>query len=235
MEYYYEAYQRNLCGIGIIYPVYGYSGSGNNHEPFPSGGNSRINRHKRTIANRVEYMRLNAVNKCLVFTLTCPIACDYREQNTNLSLFFNNMSKPHKWGRFENYVWVREYQQNGRPHWHCIADTPFVSAVETGLYWGNLWTNTTLSNSFSMNTGANRFLSANPDRLCWYLTKYFVKNFDKKGKQKEAGRVRMFGSSEALTEGGKPTTHMATNCEAEIAQKDVIELGHGTFYCIPKT
>lgn len=181
-------------------------------------------------------MRINAKNRCLVFVLTCPVESDYKTQNENLARFFENLRKPHSWGFCHNYVWVREYQKNGRPHWHCVADIPRFPLRKVNDYWSGLWQSDS-SCSLRLHQGANRFL-ADSNRLCWYLTKYFVKNFTSDFKPIEGTETktpRKFGSSQELVEGAKPKISLASDHSERIKkQYDVLPLGHETFYLAPK-
>jgi hypothetical protein len=243
--------------------------SGSSH--FQNSGTSRINKQKRSIANATSYLQYNCKYKPFVFTLTAPISCDYTLQNRIVSKFFNNLRKPHKWrqGKFkidretgeyyfkethtitarcENYLWVREYQENGRPHWHCIADLPYIPIFDLQNLWLNLWNlKENYRNEFPavrMNSKQNRFIKS--DKFPHYLVKYFNKNFNRKKagihyeyKDKEQSAPRKFAISQQLQQLSKPITlnlvEHSNYLNRLLTEKKKINVGNGVFYYVPIT
>jgi len=153
----------NLCGVIVLWQDYSLLPRAKESLTKYPEGNSRNGRQKRQIANAVEWIRLNAVYKPLVFTLTIPVNTDYKTQNKNVSLFFENFRKNYE---CIEYVWVREYQRKGRPHYHAVCDVEKFDVKKVNNYWSGLW-DSDATNSLRLNRVQNRFVG-DSSRLCWY-------------------------------------------------------------------
>lgn len=268
LEYAAIKFQVNLNGTVIQYrdcrELPSGSGGGSGIE-YNNSNNSRINRQKRAIANATAYLQKNATHKPLVFVLTSPIDCTLKEQSQKVSKFFNNLRKYHNWQRgyyrgqkgkkefvrtgtvrakCDNYLWVREYQNNGRPHWHCIADLPWLSVQDyLQPYWSKLWGVPENNNSVRLHNVGNRFVKDN--KFAHYLVKYFNKNFDRKKEGKhfiytdcEPDASRKFAISQDLQQLSKPLTLNLIEHEKIInkilADKRPLNVGNNVFYYVPK-
>ena len=265
IEYASIRFQVNLNGTVIQYrDVREFpSGSGTSGIKFENSNNSRINRQKRAIANATAYLQKNARYKPLVFVLTAPSDCDYKEQSSKISKFFNNLRKPHNWdhgfytgekgkkkfiktgtvkAKCENYLWVREYQSSGRPHWHCIADLPWLSVQDyLQPYWSKLWGVPENNNSVRLHQVGKRFIT--DSRFSQYLVKYFNKNFSKEKTEHhvkytdlEKDASRKFAISSELQQLSKPVTLNLVEHEHIISKilqkKKGISVGNGVFYYV---
>jgi len=218
----------NLCGVIVLYEDYSlYPKSGHPVKLKWPKSNSRDGRQKRQIANAVEWIRLNANHKPLVFTLTVPVESDYKTQNSNVSSYFENFKKCYG---CENYVWVREYQTCGRPHYHIIADCPFFDVKKVNSYWSGLW-GSEAPNSLRLNRIQNRFVSTQSQRLCWYLCKYLGKSL---GQEEKGLRVRKFAISKEANVNSQPVTVFANEISEKLNGYDIRDVGHGVSFAVPK-
>lgn len=204
----------NECGIVIQYKDPRELPSSSIQHEYKYSGDSRKNRQKRQIANAMAVLGRESLHKPTLFVLTCPIDSDYKTVNKNISKFFNNLRKKHSWGQCEEYVWCREYQSNGRPHWHVCADIPKFPIQTVNLYWSELW-GVSAPNSIRLHRKANRFLKKNDPRFAWYLTKYFTKTYENEKGCDEM--PRKFGISQRLNQRAKPKTLCRGFDESEIA------------------
>jgi len=188
---------------------------------------SRINRQKRQVHDMVEWIRKNATYRPLIGVITVPIPSDNKLNNENLSKFFKNLRKTYD---CKNYVWVREYQGGGRPHYHFVADSRFLDAVDISRYWSSLFGCDNL-NSVRLGTDPKqpprKFFVDSP-RMSRYLTKYLGAGSVKvDGEKKRIVRVnneernlkiKNFGNSQEVGLKSQPVTY---NCEY-IYQKKVV-------------
>jgi len=221
-----ELAQKNLCGVIIIYQDYSHlPKTGNSVSHYPDSF-SRSGRQKRQIANAVEWMRLNSKFKLLVFTLTIPVVSDYKTTNKNISKYFENFSRTYD---CSNYVWVREYQKNLRPHYHAIADVPFFNVQRVNKYWSGLW-NSDAYNSLRLNPLQNRFVKSDSRRLCWYLTKYLSKSL---GEEEKGLRMRKFAISKQANIESKPETCFAYELKDVLDNYDIRKIGQGVSMAVP--
>jgi len=219
----------NLCGIIVLwqdYSLFPKNSEKKSNILYPES-NSRNGRQKRQIANSVEWIRLNAKNKPLVFTLTVPVISDYTTQNTNVSKYFENFTKNY---HCNNYVWVREYQPSGRPHYHVVADVPFFNIYKVNSYWSNLW-DSTAPNSVRLNRRHNRFVERDSKRLCWYLCKYLGKSL---ADHEKGLRIRKFAVSKEANQNSQPYTVFANDISDTLANYDIRNVGQGISFAVPK-
>jgi len=153
-------------------------------------------------------MRLNSTHKPLIFAATVPINADFTLQNSNLSKFCENLRSNYD---VKNYVWVREYQDNGRPHYHFVADAPFIDARKLSLYWSGLFC-TDRINSIRMGTNPKRppvRYFVNSPTMARYLTKYMGKELGTHEEGKRRG-IRTFGHSVECWKKSQPVKYEAT-------------------------
>lgn|ERR1041384_424638 len=189
--------KKHYSGLCISY---GGTGGGNRSlSPTPSKpNNSRLNRQKRQVHDAVEWMRKNAVYKPLIFCCTVPVQSDWSMQNTNVSKFCENIRSNYN---VKNYCWVREYTGAGRPHYHFVADSPFIDAVPLSKYWSSLF-QSTAANSIRMGTAPGRrggvkyFVDSS--RMARYLTKYMGKSIGDGEVKNGERKIRTFGISQEV-------------------------------------
>lgn len=160
-------------------------------------------------------MRQNATYKPLIFCVTVPVQSDWTLQNSNLSLFNENIRKNYG---VQNYVWVREYTGGGRPHYHYVADSPFLDAPKISAYWNSLY-DAPLRNSVRLGTkpipGKPRKYFVDSDRMSRYLTKYMGKSIGEEERRSVVSdaailkKIRTFGMSQEVASKSKPVTYEA--------------------------
>ena len=169
----------HLCGTAIAYDSLG--GNKNKKVGYlseivqrPQG--SLVNQQKRSIANAVEWIRLNAKEKPLIFVATSPGFTNVANERSILSTFTHNLRNGHN---VSHYVWVRELTRLGYPHFHFVVSKNWFSdPVGLSLYWSGL---------FGMDAPNSIRLGSKPDSTgkrdffikdlahCRYLTKYLGK------------------------------------------------------------
>lgn len=81
-------------------------------------------KHYRSIASAAAVMYETRVNNLTFWTFTFAGKETYPEAVKAFSKFLDNFKKTYK---LHAYVWTGELQKNGNPHFHLIADVPFIS------------------------------------------------------------------------------------------------------------
>lgn len=206
----------HLCGTAIAYDSLG--GCTNKRVvPWkdaqrPQG--SLVNQQKRSIANAVEWIRLNAIEKPLIFVATSPGFTNAANERSILSTFTHNLRNGYG---VSHYVWVRELTRLGFPHFHFVVSKDwFADPVGLSLYWSGL---------FGMDAPNSIRLGSKPDSKgkrdffikdlahCRYLTKYLGKGLSHQNQYLvEAGfpatqyrkTFRQFGISQQAGKESKP-------------------------------
>jgi len=194
--------KKHYSGLCISYS--GTGGGAKSINPSPTAkNNSRLNRQKRSIHDAVEWMRKNATYKPLIFCLTVPVQSDFTLQNTNVSAFCENLRSSYS---AKNYVWVREFTYSGRPHYHFVADTPFLDAVNISRYWSGLFGETNV-NSIRLGTNPSKGVKYFVDSpmMSRYLTKYMGKGIGKDVSNERI--IRTFGHSVECWRKSQPITY----------------------------
>lgn len=199
--------KKHYSGLCISYA--GSGGGRRSLSPTPAKpNNSRLNRQKRQVHDAVEWMRRNAVHKPLIFCCTVPVQSDWSMQNTNVSKFCENIRSNYD---VKNYCWVREYTGAGRPHYHFVADAPYMDAVALSRYWSSLFGESAL-NSIRMGTSpANppvRYF-VNSARMARYLTKYMGKSIGDEEHKDGEKKIRTFGISQECAAKSRPVVYEA--------------------------
>jgi len=104
-------------------------------------------------------------------TLTFPYKVRKGERvNPYLNIFLTNLKK--NYGA-KNFLWTREDQKNGRPHFHLLIDMPYQPIKKINSAWCSA------INSYSSNAvrlPKHKGVVTNIERTCKYVTKYITKN-----------------------------------------------------------
>jgi len=220
----------NLCGLIVLWQDYSLlPRKVETFTKYPES-TSRNGRQKRQIANAVEWIRINAVYKPLVFTLTIPAITDYRTQNKNVSMFFENFRKNYD---CQHYVWVREYQKNGRPHYHVVADVDFFDLEVVNNYWSGLWgvdAKEKRNWALRLNRKHNRFVG-DSQRLCWYLCKYLGKSM---ADHEKGLKVRKFAISQVANKLSRPKIYFENEISEKLKDYDIQITDQGIGFAVPK-
>lgn len=139
---------------------------------------------KRQVANAVEWIRTNSKNKPLIFVATTSHKWGNTIFTPRISAFVHNLKNGYG---VRNFVWVREYNGHGAPHYHFVCDAPFLNAKKLSWYW---------SKSFGFPNFNSVRLGSKPDkngrrkyhveskRMAFYLSKYLGKSMPAKSKMK---------------------------------------------------
>lgn len=168
----------HLSGVAIAYEN---TGAIKRTDNIPAGRpqGSLYGQQKRAIADAVEYMRLCGQNKPLFFVATSPGFIPAGEHAGKISKFTHNLRSNYG---LKDYVWVRELTKNGCPHYHFVADMPFISnPAALSRYWSGLFGRGD-QNSIRLGTkpinGVRKFYV--DDRgASRYVSKYIGKDLDK--------------------------------------------------------
>jgi hypothetical protein len=174
-------------------------------EPDPARPQgSWYNQQRRIISDRIEYLMMHSKHKCKFITATDPAgeSITTKEKGQILSRFCENFCKTYKCA---GYVWVREYQENGRPHWHFVADVPWLTKNEferLNSYYNSLF-NTDLKNAlrwgFKPKNG-KRIYTIEDSRIAGYVSKYVGESVGISIKDKS----RVTGASAWIAKGSEP-------------------------------
>lgn len=172
---------KHLCGVAIAFQPNG--GAKRLTQRLDGEGRiqgSLINYQKRQVADAVEYIRKNSKHKAMIFVCTTSPNWGHEIFNPKISTFTNNLRMTYG---CRHYVWVREFNQIGSPHYHFVADIPFIkSPVGLSLYWSGLFgyhsTNSVRLGSKPDHNG-NRKYYVSSKKMAFYLSKYLGKGLDK--------------------------------------------------------
>lgn len=220
--------KKHYSGLCISYA--GTGGGVKSLFPIPTKKNdSRLNRQKRAVHDAVEWIRQNATYKPLIFCCTVPVQSDWSMQNTNVSKFCENLRENYE---CKNYVWVREYTGQGRPHYHFVSDSPFMDAKKLSLYWSGLFE--VPNNFWSIRMGTNPARPpvnyfVNSARMARYLTRYLGKAIGHEERRGEKA-IRTFGHSEECWQKSQPVTYECRYVETKERRLDVFGSVNGTKY-----
>jgi hypothetical protein len=106
------------------------------------------------------------------FTLTFPEAISQKEANKCFSKFIDNCKKNYN---LNEYVTVKENTKNGRPHFHCLFDIPFIKFNVLNNVWNNTFTDVMPYSINALSTGKEKIIF-NIQGLVSYITKYITKS-----------------------------------------------------------
>lgn len=198
-----QKFSVNPSGLVIQYTDYRELPRASVKREREKKSSSRLNKQKRIIENACYTICKHSEHAVPVLVATTPVQADESEGNAKWSEFLRTYSRSTRKKRIENYVWVREYQKNGRPHWHFCAEMPYISYLEMSEYWSAMWGSTArnsirkppeLKNHFLRNKEASR-----------YLTKYFLKEHGRY-ERIEGRKTKHFGMNRELREKSEPYT-----------------------------
>lgn len=171
---------------------------------------SLFSQQKHSIADAIEWMRLNCKYKPRIFVATTPGFLDHAKEGKFISDLVHNLKNGYG---MENYVWVRELTKNGYPHFHFVADIDDINWVRLSEFWSGLFGSDAKnsircgtkpycskcrrllrsSKDFCCNRKATRDFWIKNSRMCWYLTKYIGKSI---GDAERPGNKKAFSRSQ---------------------------------------
>lgn len=120
----------------------------------------------------------NRSNNLTFVTLTLPEAKSHKEVNKCLSMFHENLKKNYG---LKNYIAVGERgEENGRLHYHCLYDLPFIDIRVFSVIWSSTLGYYGKNAPFTcqLPKEENRSIVDDPLRLVKYLTKYISKSLN---------------------------------------------------------
>lgn len=123
------------CGVAIAYR----EKQKTKKKLLPSPGReqgSLISYQKRQIADAVSFLSLNHTYGAKIFVATTSNHWDTTDERLNISRFCHNLRNGYG---VNQYVWVREYNKKGSPHFHFVADFDFIEAQAISRYWSGLF------------------------------------------------------------------------------------------------
>jgi len=167
----------HLSGVAIAYD------DNNSTKKSVFKGTSRyqgslIGQQKRAIADAVEWMRLYGNHRPLFFVLTSPGYLKPNEHSRKISQFCNTLRNGY---RCSDYVWVRELTKSGCPHYHFVADIPFIrDPVAISRYWSSLFGRND-GNSLRLGSApinGKRKFYVDDQKASRYISKYIGKDLE---------------------------------------------------------
>jgi hypothetical protein len=171
----------HLSGVAICYEP---KKSFHTHDIQPINAIGRYqgslyNQQKRAISDAVEWIRLHATHKPLFFVLTSPGYVNAKEHSKKISQFTHTLRNGYG---CKHYVWVRELTSRGFPHYHFVADLPFIrNPVALSRYWSSLFGSTS-TNSLRLGSApinGKRKFYVDDQRASRYIAKYIGKDLEK--------------------------------------------------------
>lgn len=192
----------------LIGTVIAYDNQGGNKKKSlnPKPGRvqgSLYNFQKRQVQNACEWIRTHSLNRPMFFVATTNYAWGDSIFFPKVAQFVHTLKNGYG---LNNYVWVRELNKRGAPHYHFVCDMPFIeNPVQLSLYWSGL---------FGGDAKNSVRLGSKPDKRnrrtyylenrshSYYLSKYLSKKFGEK--QKVKIRFKKFGISKQAGELSKP-------------------------------
>lgn len=172
----------HLCGVAIAYNDNGrrsFSRLENGDQPLKLGRlqGSLISYQKRQIADASEWLRTRSIFKPRIFVCTTSPNWGAQIYEPQISKFCHNLRNGYG---CENYIWVREFNKRGAPHYHFIADMDYIhDPVALSLYWSGLFGYHT-KNSVRLGTAPDkngrRHYVLNSKSMAFYMAKYLGKN-----------------------------------------------------------
>ncbi|MBA7533010.1 hypothetical protein ES705_25245 [subsurface metagenome] len=131
---------------------------------------SRIYRH--IVSSAVNLYR-NKVNNIIFLTLTFPKYITDKDANICFSKFMNNLNNNYD---VENYVAVKELTKKDIPHFHLLADYPFIDIRRINSAWCNTFPIDIPGSKNAVRLPKNhKSVVKNLYRCIKYICKYFTK------------------------------------------------------------
>ena len=129
------------------------------------------------------------VNKVIFVTLTFSEPIDERAANKCFSKYIDNLKNNYKLG---NYVAVKEFTQNYRPHFHILLDIPFTNIKDLNRAWCYAYSDYCRYSRNSVRIGNNgkNAVVKNLEKCVNYLCKYITKSRYEKGNGKVGEREK---------------------------------------------
>lgn len=172
---------EHLCGVAVAYPEHSGTKRVSLAQMEGRYQGSLVNFQKRKLANACEWMRTHAVYKPRIFVCTTSPKWGHQIYAPKIEKFCHNLRNGYG---CENYVWVREFNGVGAPHYHFIADMDRITdPVGMSLYWSSLF-GATARNAVRLGTkpdkrGYRKYFLESAD-MAFYMSAYIGKEMSKK-------------------------------------------------------
>lgn len=134
---------------------------------------------KRNIVSSAFFLFLKKQHEIIFLTLTFPKKVRPGQKiNPVLNKWLTNMRLNYG---LKNYIWTREDQKNGRPHYHLLLDIPYIPIKKINDSWckavGDYSPN-------AVRLPKDRSIVRDIDSCARYVTKYVTKDEDKYYKER---------------------------------------------------
>lgn len=127
---------------------------------------------RRNLVSSAFFLFLKKQHNIVFLTLTFPYKVKKGEKiNPALNRFLTNLRKNYG---LKNYIWTREDTKKGNPHFHILADIPFVPITKINNAWSKA------INNYSPNCvrlpDKSKSIVSDIERTCKYVSKYITKD-----------------------------------------------------------
>ena len=127
---------------------------------------------RRNLISSAFLLFIKKQHQIIFLTLTFPERIPKKQKiNPMLHKFLTNM---HETYGMKDFLWTREDQKSGRPHFHLLADMPFQSIQKINDAWCHA-IGMKSKNAVRLPKDHKAILK-DLDRTCRYITKYISKN-----------------------------------------------------------
>jgi hypothetical protein len=128
---------------------------------------------RRNIISSAFFLFLKKQHEVIFLTLTFPYKVRPSQKiNPFLNSWLTNMRQNYG---LKNYIWTREDQKNGRPHYHLLLDIPYIPIKKINDSWCRA------IGRYSPNAARlpkDRSIVKDIDRCTRYVSKYITKDQD---------------------------------------------------------
>ncbi len=127
---------------------------------------------RRNLISSAFLLFVKKQHQIIFLTLTFPERIQKKQKiNPMLHKFLTNM---HETYGMKDFLWTREDQKSGRPHYHLLADMPFQPIKKINDAWCHAIG--MKSNNAVRLPKDHKAILKDLDRTCRYITKYVSKN-----------------------------------------------------------
>jgi|GEM_PF-5146501 len=129
---------------------------------------------RRTLMSSAFLLFVKKQHKIVFLTLTFPERIPKKAKiNPLLNSFITNMKKTYG---LKNFLWTREDQKSGRPHFHMLADMPYKSIQAINSAWCSA---IGMYSSNAVRLPKDKSIVQDLEKTCRYVTKYITKDEEK--------------------------------------------------------
>ena len=130
---------------------------------------------RKIVSSAVNLYR-NKINKIVFLTLTFPGYITEKDANICFSKFMDNLRTNYY---VENYIAVKEFTEAGVPHYHLLADYPFIDIRRLNSAWCNTFPINLPGSKNAVRLPKNhKSIVKDLHRVVKYICKYITKSQD---------------------------------------------------------